>query len=109
MGQLIGNRYLIERQLASGGMATVYLAMDQRLDRQVALKVIHPHLSNDAEFQAKFVLEAKTAAKLSHPNLVNVFDQGEDGDLAFMAMEYVSGITLRDALKDFGLFNKPTL
>ncbi len=102
MGQLIGNRYLIERQLASGGMATVYLAMDQRLDRQVALKVIHPHLSNDAEFQAKFVLEAKTAAKLSHPNLVNVFDQGTDGQITFLVMEYVPGITLRDALREYG-------
>jgi serine/threonine protein kinase/beta-lactam-binding protein with PASTA domain len=102
IGQVIGNRYLIERQLASGGMATVYLAMDQRLDRQVALKVIHPHLSNDAEFQAKFVLEAKTAAKLSHPNLVNVFDQGTDGPITFLVMEYVPGITLRDALKEYG-------
>jgi len=102
IGQLIGNRYLIERQLASGGMATVYLAVDQRLDRQVALKVIHPHLTNDAEFQAKFVLEAKTAAKLSHPNLVNVFDQGTDGQTTYLVMEYVPGITLRDALKEYG-------
>ena len=102
IGQLVGNRYLIERQVASGGMATVYLAMDQRLDRQVALKVIHPHLSNDLDFQAKFVLEAKTAAKLSHPNLVNVFDQGTDGQTTYLVMEYVPGITLRDALKQYG-------
>ena len=102
IGQLIGNRYLIESQVASGGMATVYLATDQRLDRQVALKVIHPHLANDASFQEKFVLEAKTAAKLSHPNLVNVFDQGTDGQTTFLVMEYVSGITLRDALKEYG-------
>jgi beta-lactam-binding protein with PASTA domain len=102
IGQLVGNRYLIERQVASGGMATVYLAMDQRLDRQVALKIIHPHLSNDLEFQAKFVLEAKTAAKLSHPNLVNVFDQGTDGQTTYLVMEYVPGITLRDALKQYG-------
>jgi serine/threonine-protein kinase len=102
IGQLVGNRYLIERQVASGGMATVYLAMDQRLDRQVALKIIHPHLSNDLDFQAKFVLEAKTAAKLSHPNLVNVFDQGTDGQTTYLVMEYVPGITLRDALKQYG-------
>jgi serine/threonine protein kinase len=102
IGQLIGNRYLIERQVASGGMATVYLATDERLDRQVAIKVIHPHLSNDADFQAKFVLEAKTAAKLSHPNLVNVFDQGTDGQTTYLVMEYVPGITLRDALKEYG-------
>ncbi|MFM6939913.1 MAG: Stk1 family PASTA domain-containing Ser/Thr kinase [Rhodoluna sp.] len=102
IGQLVGNRYLIERQVGSGGMATVYLATDQRLDRQVALKVIHPHLANDLEFQAKFVLEAKTAAKLSHPNLVNVFDQGTDGPITYLVMEYVPGITLRDALKEYG-------
>jgi serine/threonine protein kinase len=102
IGQMVGNRYLIERQVASGGMATVYLATDQRLDRQVAIKVIHPHLANDPDFQAKFVLEAKTAAKLSHPNLVNVFDQGQDGQTTFLVMEYVSGVTLRDALKEYG-------
>jgi serine/threonine protein kinase len=102
IGQMIGNRYLIERQLASGGMATVYLATDQRLDRQVALKVIHPHLANDINFQEKFVLEAKTAAKLSHPNLVNVFDQGTDAQTTYLVMEYVSGITLRDALTEYG-------
>ena len=102
IGQLLGNRYLIQSQVASGGMATVYLATDQRLDREVALKVIHPHLANDSNFQGKFVLEAKTAAKLSHPNLVNVFDQGTDGQTTFLVMEYVPGITLRDALKEYG-------
>ncbi len=102
IGQLVGNRYLIESQVASGGMATVYLATDQRLDRKVAIKVIHPHLANDTDFQAKFVLEAKTAAKLSHPNLVNVFDQGQDGQTTYLVMEYVSGVTLRDALKEYG-------
>lgn len=102
IGQLIANRYLIESQLASGGMATVFLALDQRLDRQVALKVIHAHLANDQGFQEKFVLEAKTAAKLSHPNLVNVFDQGTDGSTTYLVMEYVPGITLRDALNEYG-------
>lgn len=102
IGRQIGGRYQIQRVVARGGMATVYLAVDIRLERQVALKVIHPHLANDSSFREKFIREARIAAKLSHPNLVNVFDQGEDGDIAFMAMEYVSGITLRDALKDFG-------
>jgi serine/threonine-protein kinase len=102
VGRLIGERYRIEQVVARGGMATVYLAMDIRLERKVALKIIHPHLASDNSFREKFIREARIAAKLSHPNLVNVFDQGEDGDLAFMAMEYVSGITLRDALKDFG-------
>ena len=102
VGRLIGERYQIEQVVARGGMATVYLATDIRLERKVALKIIHPHLASDGSFREKFIREARMAAKLSHPNLVNVFDQGEDGDLAFMAMEYVSGITLRDALKDFG-------
>ena len=102
IGQLVGNRYHIESQVASGGMATVYLATDQRLDRQVAIKVIHQHLANDLNFQEKFVLEAKTAAKLSHPNLVNVFDQGSDLGTTYLVMEYVSGITLRDALNEYG-------
>jgi serine/threonine-protein kinase len=83
-------------------MATVYQALDIRLERKIALKIIHPHLAVDSSFRDKFIREARIAAKLSHPNLVNVFDQGQDGEMAFMAMEFVSGITLRDALKDFG-------
>lgn len=102
VGRLIRGRYLIEKLVARGGMATVYLAEDNRLDRKVAIKVIHPHLANDKNFREKFVREAKIAAGLSHPNLVNVFDQAEDGDVVFLAMEYVSGITLRQALDDFG-------
>lgn len=102
VGRVIGERYRVEQVVARGGMATVYLALDIRLERKVALKIIHPHLASDNSFRDKFIREARIAAKLSHPNLVNVFDQGEDGELAFMAMEYVSGITLRDALKDFG-------
>ncbi|MBP6043267.1 MAG: serine/threonine-protein kinase, partial [Rhodoluna sp.] len=102
VGKTINGRYRVEKLIARGGMATVYIAEDNRLDRKIALKVIHPHLANDKNFREKFVREAKIAAKLSHPNLVNVFDQAEDGDTVFLAMEYVSGITLRQALDDFG-------
>ena len=102
VGRVIRGRYQIEKLVARGGMATVYLAEDNRLDRKVAIKVIHAHLANDRNFREKFVREAKIAAGLSHPNLVNVFDQAEDGDVVFLAMEYVSGITLRQALDDFG-------
>ena len=98
-GQTIGGRYLIRRLLANGGMAGVYLAEDTRLDREVALKIIHPHLAES--YRERFVAEAKIAARLSHPNLVNVFDQGQDGQLAWMAMEYVPGITLRDVMDKF--------
>ena len=101
-GQLIANRYLVISLVAAGGMASVYLANDQVLERKVALKVIHPHLAKDKSFVEKFQREAKMAAQLSHPNLVNVFDQGADGDVIFLVMEYVPGITLRDAMNDFG-------
>ena len=101
-GQLIANRYLVISLVASGGMASVYLANDQVLERKVALKVIHPHLAKDKSFVDKFQREAKMAAQLSHPNLVNVFDQGADGEVIFLVMEYVPGITLRDAMNDFG-------
>lgn len=101
-GQLIANRYQVISLVASGGMASVYLANDQVLERKVALKVIHPHLAKDKSFVGKFQREAKMAAQLSHPNLVNVFDQGTDGETIFLVMEYVPGITLRDAMNDFG-------
>ncbi|MDE2386169.1 MAG: protein kinase [Actinomycetales bacterium] len=98
-GQTLGERYLIRRLLASGGMASVYVADDTRLDREVAIKVVHPHLAES--YRERFVAEAKLAARLQHPNLVNVFDQGRDDQLAWMAMEYVSGITLRDVMDKF--------
>ena len=98
-GQTLGGRYLIRRLLASGGMASVYVADDTRLDREVAIKVVHPHLAES--YRERFVAEAKLAARLQHPNLVNVFDQGRDDQLAWMAMEYVSGITLRDVMDKF--------
>ena len=99
-GRTLGGRYEIRRLLASGGMASVYLAQDNRLDRVVALKVVHSHLGE--EYRERFVAEAKIAARLAHPNLVNVFDQGRDGDLAWLAMEYVPGLTLREVMDKFG-------
>ena len=105
IGLLVGERYQVEKLVARGGMATVYLATDIRLERKVALKIIHPHLASDVSFREKFIREARIVAKLSHPNLVNVFDQGQDGELAYMAMEYVSGINMRDALREFGVLD----
>jgi len=83
-------------------MARVFLAEDLRLKRQVAVKVIHPHLAEDAVFISKFRQEAILAANLSHPNLVNVFDQGTDSGSAYLVMEYVAGQTLRQVLQEFG-------
>jgi eukaryotic-like serine/threonine-protein kinase len=102
LGRVVDNRYVIERRVARGGMATVYQAMDQRLERPVAIKIMHPHLAEDADFTRRFIQEARQAARLAHPNIVNVFDQGQEGSLTFIVMEYLPGITLRELLNDFG-------
>jgi serine/threonine-protein kinase len=98
IGQLLDGRYLVESQLARGGMATVYLSRDIRLDRTVALKIAHPELAREREFVARFISEARSAARLSSPNVVAVYDQGSTGDLHYIAMEYVPGPTLRELL-----------
>ncbi|MEB0201371.1 MULTISPECIES: Stk1 family PASTA domain-containing Ser/Thr kinase [unclassified Cryobacterium] len=102
IGRLIDGRYQVRSRIARGGMATVYLATDLRLERRVALKVMHGHLADDNAFKARFVQEARSAARLAHPNVVNVYDQGQDADMAYLVMEYLPGITLRDLLKDYG-------
>lgn len=81
-------------------MATVYVATDLRLERRVAIKIMHDHLAADDAFRERFIREARASARLAHPNLVNVYDQGEDEGLAYIVMEYVPGITLRDLLHD---------
>lgn len=81
-------------------MATVYVATDLRLERRVALKVMHGHLSDDTVFQSRFIQEARSAARLSDPHVVNVFDQGQDGEMAYLVMEYLPGITLRELLRE---------
>ncbi|HRN28102.1 MAG TPA: protein kinase, partial [Terrimesophilobacter sp.] len=100
IGRLIDGRYQVRSRVARGGMATVYQATDLRLDRRVALKVMHGHLADDSQYMMRFIQEARSAARLAHPNVVNVFDQGQDGDIAYLVMEYLPGITLRELLKD---------
>ncbi|MBX6769960.1 MAG: serine/threonine protein kinase, partial [Actinomadura rubrobrunea] len=102
VGQVLDGRYRIESRVARGGMATVYVARDMRLDRVVAIKVMHANLAADEEFVARFIGEAKAAAALSHPNVVAVFDQRTDGEHVFLVMEYVPGRTLRDLLTERG-------
>jgi eukaryotic-like serine/threonine-protein kinase len=102
IGQLLDGRYLVESQLARGGMAAVYLGRDVRLDRTVALKIAHPELARDPEFTARFIGEARAVARLSSPNVVAVFDQGSTGDINYIAMEYVPGPTLRELLNARG-------
>ncbi|NUR26344.1 MAG: Stk1 family PASTA domain-containing Ser/Thr kinase [Catenulispora sp.] len=102
VGQVLDGRYRVDSLIARGGMATVYLATDRRLDRVVALKVMHPELARHDEFVSRFIREAKTAAKLTHPNIVAVFDQSADGGHVYLVMEYVDGQTLRELLSDRG-------
>ena len=106
-GQLIDNRYELIRIIANGGMGTIYEGLDTRLDRKVAVKIMHPHLAQDEEFISRFIREAKAAASLSHPNIVNVMDQGwnQSGIPAvFLVMELVEGKTLRELIAEKGSF-----
>ncbi|MET9272773.1 Stk1 family PASTA domain-containing Ser/Thr kinase [Kribbella sp. NPDC003557] len=100
VGRVLDGRYRVGARVAKGGMATVYQALDMRLDRTVALKVMHDGLGDDAQFTRRFVAEARAAARLSNPNVVAVFDQGDDNGTLFLAMEYVRGRTLRDVIRD---------
>jgi serine/threonine-protein kinase len=102
VGQVLDGRYRVEARIAVGGMATVYRAVDTRLDRVLALKVMHPTLATDAAFVERFIREAKSVARLDHPNVVQVFDQGAEGAYVYLAMEYIAGCTLRDVLRERG-------
>ena len=99
VGRLLDGRYRIGGRIARGGMASVYEATDIRLDRTVAVKVMHPGLGDDDDFAQRFVREARAAARLNHPHVVGVYDQGDDDGTVFLAMEYVPGHTLRDVIR----------
>lgn len=105
IGEIIDGRYQLTRVVGSGGMATIYAAIDLRLDRQVAVKVMHSHLAQDEQFVSRFIREAKAAASLSHPNIVAVLDQGWNqggSPCVFIVMELIEGATLRDYLIEQG-------
>jgi eukaryotic-like serine/threonine-protein kinase len=102
VGRVLDGRYAIRSRIARGGMASVYLAVDQRLDREVAVKVMHASLVSDDDFVRRFIHEARSAARLTHPGVVQVFDQGEDDGVVFLAMEHVPGRTLRDLMRERG-------
>ncbi|MFF5257433.1 Stk1 family PASTA domain-containing Ser/Thr kinase [Actinomadura viridis] len=102
VGRVLDGRYRIESRIARGGMATVYVARDIRLDRTIAVKVMHAGLAADDQFVRRFIGEAKAAAALSNPNVVAVYDQGTDGEHVYLVMEYVRGRTLRDLLSEQG-------
>lgn len=105
IGDLVDGRYEVLDRVARGGMSTVYRALDHRLDREVALKVMHPHLAEDPALVGRFEREAKTAARISHPHVVAVLDQGHTADeagdvLAYLVMEHVPGRTLRAVIRE---------
>jgi len=102
IGTLVDGRYQVVGRIARGGMATVYEAVDTRLDRTVALKIMSAALAEDPGFVTRFRREARAAARLSHPHVVGVFDQGEADGVPYLAMEYVPGRTLWDVLRDHG-------
>ncbi len=100
LGRVLDRRYRIVAPIDRGGMATVYEAHDLRLERDVAVKVMHDTLGDDPAFAQRFVREARSAARISHPNVVSVTDQGDDGGRLFIVMEQVRGTTLRQAVRD---------
>lgn len=102
IGMVVDERYRVEKLLARGGMATVFLAQDLRLDRPVAFKIMHPHLAESDEFVNRFRREARAAAKILHPAVVSVFDQGVVAGSGYLVMEYVPGTTLRHQLLSQG-------
>ena len=101
-GQKISDRYQIIKEIGEGGMANVYLAYDTILDRNVAVKILRGDLSNDEKFVRRFQREALSASSLSHPNIVEVYDVGEDNGEYYIVMEYIDGKHLKNLVKKRG-------
>ncbi|MGL4382960.1 MAG: protein kinase domain-containing protein, partial [Bacilli bacterium] len=99
---LLNNRYQLVEQIGEGGMANVYLAIDNILNRKVAIKVLRGDLSNDEKFVARFQREAMASTTLQHPNLVQVYDVGQEQNYHYIVMEYIEGKTLKQLLKQYG-------
>ena len=106
-GQLINDRYEIQRLIGEGGMANVYLAKDTILDRKVAVKVLRGDLAGDEKFVRRFQREALSASSLSHPNIVEIYDVGEDEGNFYIVMEYIEGKTLKQLIKKRGVLSLP--
>ena len=99
VGSVYDGRYRIEKRIGQGGMANVYLAEDETLGRRVAIKVLHQRYAEDSQFVERFLREASAAAKLNHPNIVQVYDRGQSDATYYIAMEYVDGMTLKDLVR----------
>lgn len=102
IGKILDNRYQLEEFIGKGGMALVYRALDQRTGHNVAVKILRPEYSEDEEFLERFDREAQTASKMSHHNIVNLLDMGQEGELRYLVMEYVNGRTLKDVIQQKG-------
>ena len=102
VGKLLGNRYEIIEKIGDGGMATVYKAKCRILNRKVAIKVLKDEYSNDQEFIKRFQIEAQSAASLSHPNIVSIYDVANEGNLHYIVMELIEGVTLKEYIKELG-------
>ncbi len=105
LNRILDNRYTVLEHIGGGGTADVYRAHDKLLDRFVAIKMLHPQFVNDSDFKTRFKYEAQAAAKLSHPNIVNIYDVGSDGDKNYIVMEFVSGETLKEKIMREGILN----
>ncbi|MBU5594605.1 Stk1 family PASTA domain-containing Ser/Thr kinase [Amphibacillus sp. MSJ-3] len=101
-GRLLNERYQVKRRIGGGGMANVYLGFDNILERDVAIKVLRLEYSNDEEFITRFHREAQSATSLSHPNIVSIYDVGEEDDIYYMVMEYIEGLTLKEYIQRYG-------
>jgi len=102
VGQILGNRYELIEKIGGGGMADVYKARCKLLNRFVAIKILKPEFINDEEFLKRFTIEAQAAASLSHPNIVSIYDVGQENDIHYIVMEYVNGQTLKEYLDENG-------
>lgn len=100
VGKTLDNRYKLEKKIGSGGMADVYMATDLLLDRVVAVKVLHSSFAEDNDFIVRFRHEAQSAGRLTHPNIVGIYDVGDDQGVHYIVMEYVEGVTLKQYIQD---------
>jgi serine/threonine protein kinase len=101
-GKMLGNRYELLEKVGGGGMALVYRARCTLLNRDVAVKILRPEFINDEEFVKRFRVEAQAAASLSHPNIVSIYDVGQEDDIHYIVMEYIDGITLKEYIEEKG-------
>ena len=101
-GRLLGNRYELINKIGNGGMAKVYKAKDQVLNRYVAVKILRDEFTTDQEFIKRFEAEAQSAASITHPNIVSVYDVGNEGNLYYIVMELIQGKTLKEIIIEEG-------